>query len=147
MVIKTGRKPTTVEVSIIDLSQAEAEVLALAQKAGKEHEGYPVTECEAGFKPHGFVETPTGLYALSSEGVGSGPITKEKPYEIGFYPGGKTDKGKWGSSFPGYEGKLGPGDLRKLATGEKVNLAEFIRSFGARLERNYDMWRKTLEEV
>ena len=136
------RQPTGIMVNLISVERLEAKALSFA----REH-GFPdATECNAGFTPHGFVEMPKGLYALSSEGIGPGdPITEDNPYKVPFYARTKTEKGWKGSCFPACYEALSPGDLWGLATGEKVNLADFIRAFGARLEGNYEAWREVLE--
>lgn len=131
------RKPTKVVVSLVDVSSIERDALKTLRKARPE-----ISETHVGFKPHGFVETQEGLFALSCEGVGHGkPVTDEGPYVVSIYIGST-----WGELFPAMEVSLGPGKLRELATGEKVNLAGFIRSFGSRLETNYEAWRTKLEE-
>jgi len=136
----SDRTPTKVMVTILDLSPLESEALKMLDK-----KRFPeATSMEVGFTPHGFVETPQGLYALCQEGVGNAnPITESNKYEVDFYA--RYENG--GYCFPAVTGCLDADELRQYATTEKVNLADFIRKFGARLESNYDQWRQTLEKV
>ena len=140
---KARRTPTEILVHHINLDKLEAEALAFVHEEGELRKAIApdATECKAGFSPYGFVNTPKGLFALCSEGVGDGPITDEDPYVVSFYP--RTSRSGW--ILPACEAKLGPSAIRELADGTTSNLAEFIRSFGARLDNNYESWRRTLE--
>ena len=135
------RQPTKVMVNIVDLEGLKSEALERSK------EKYPEAfEVMIGFAPHGFVDTPQGLYALNSEGIGpANPITAENLYWVSFYPQEKTAKGYRSPVFSSVSFGLGDTALRGLYTTMRVNLAEFIRGFGARLDRNYEAWREILE--
>lgn len=136
---RSERTPTNIEITVLDLSALEVEAFKQLPK-----EEYPkATRCRVGSKPHGIVETPKGVYALCNEGVGNGPITDDDKYEIDLYA--EYDGGGW--CMPVMSAKVNAEELKKLATAEKVNLADFIRQFGARLEANYHNWYKELEKA
>ena len=142
------RTATSITVQPIRLVELEAHALAYVLEGSELRPALSpkATECKAGHAPHGFVETPKGLYALCEEGVGDGPITKGHKYNVDFYPGGhdESGKGRWFSMMPQCTIKLDPDELKALAEGEPVNLADFIRVFGHRLDQNYEDWRRTL---
>jgi hypothetical protein len=151
--MRAERTPTTIEVTPLDLSDVEAEALnylrAHAQTdrdLGKDDVKMP---SKVGISPAwGIVERPDGaLYALCSEGVGPDkPITDERPLLVDvFVESYESDDSEFISMFPACQSKLTPAQLRKRATGEPVNLAAFVRTFGSRLDANYEQWRKLLE--
>lgn len=73
-------------------------------------------------------EAPNGkLYVISTEGIGWG--LKDGTFVTNDYD---PDARKWT-----------PEEL-KAAAGEEVDLADFIRTFGDRLERNFSIWRHAL---
>ena len=142
MTTKTQRTATDIMVQHIKLAGLEAKALAFVHEAGDLRKAISpdATECKAGFGPYGFVETSRGLFMLNAEGVGSGPVTDDDPYVISFYPSTPNSF----AIMPACSMKLGPADIRELADSTRTNLADFIRSFGERLDRNYHNWRQTL---
>lgn len=146
---RTTRTPTDVMVTPLDLSAVEAEAAAYLTKH-REVDGKSAVTKVTTNHTWGVVETPQGLFALCSEGVGpDDPITDEKPLRVEMWVRAYADKGEdtFISIFPEVASKLGPEELRGYATDERVNLADFIRTFGARLDGNYSMWRSTLEQA
>lgn len=134
------RTKTNIMVNVIDVSKLEK--IAFEKIDKKE---FPeATFCHAGQTPHGFIDTPHGMYALCNEGVGeSKPISKTNKHEVNFYAGHEHG----GYCLPAIICSMDDTEMRELATGEKINLADFIRSFGARLDNNYESWRKTIEQI
>lgn len=88
---------------------------------------------------YGYVKTKKGTFVLCSEGVGdSTPIEKEASIiELA-----RSDIMCIGPSF---EVKVNAKNLHEFPVlSEKVNLANFIRSFGSRLESNFETWNRFL---
>ena len=85
----------------------------------------------------GFVETPVGFYVLDDEGCGHlDPISDldkiiELDFYVGFYNSGVF--------------KITLGDLLELPIKKELPLHDFVRSFGSRLERNYEACRQEFE--
>ena len=136
------REPTTIMVTTLDLSSLNAEAFAAIPKDGEYKEA---TGCRC--REHGIVQTKRGLYALDTEGIGpSEPISAKNTLPIEFWAEAKSSEGYTkGWVFPAVSISLDDADLNKLATNKTVNLADFIRGFGARLNRNYEEWRRELE--
>jgi hypothetical protein len=87
---------------------------------------------------HGFVETPSGLFAFDSEGVGpTKPVTDDSPYPLEIYNGCPA------TEAPLLIVRFRPDVLRSGASGNRINLADFILQ-GKRLDQHYDFWRHTL---
>lgn len=99
----------------------------------------------------GIVETPNGMFVIDTDAVvQSKPLSKENPWNIpvlGTYAvEGSTAKSK--DVFPRVSFNLTPESLKDVSQfGETLNLAEFVRTFGFRLEYNYDVARKHLEKM
>ena len=138
------REPTKIEVTTIQAEGLEAQALAFRRKSDS-----TVTGMRLGFASHGFVETPKGIFAFCSEGVGRAlPITDSAPYELEFYAEWPGDEPGLTSqeAIPSVTIALTPAELRERA-GKQVNLGEFIRTFGARLDGNYAAWKTALEKA
>jgi hypothetical protein len=148
------RTPTDILVVPVDLTEVEAHALAYLRAhaqtdidLGKEGVQMP-SKVRVGWK-HGIVTTPDGdVYALNTEGVGPNhPITNEQPLDVDvFIEGYEDDTSEFLSMFPACLSKVGVDELRNYATGEPVNLADFVRTFGSRLDDNYESWRRLLTE-
>lgn len=132
-----GRAPTNIMVRVLDMSSLDTDAFNLIP-ASKRKDAY---KCSHSYE-HGIVITPKGLYALSSEGAGSTkPVTDDNPYVVDFY---LVAEG-WESGTPAVVMNLDENDLINLPYKGKVNLAQFIRVFGPRLEYAYEQWRQFLE--
>jgi hypothetical protein len=149
-----NRIPTRIKVTVLDLSLFEAQGLeylrAHAQTdrdLGKEGVQMPA-EVRTG-EGWGVVEIGDDLYALCTEGVGPDtPVTDEKPLVLDLFVRryeNDSESERFISMFPAATVKLKPENLREAMTEQQVPLDEYIRSFGARLESNYEQWRMTLE--
>lgn len=90
------------------------------------------------------IETPEGVFALCTEGVGpSGPISKDNPLVVDIY----AEQEGYIAMVPVASANLDADDVRKMMTGPQVNLAEHVRTFGARLDANYEMWLRRLSPL
>lgn len=85
-----------------------------------------------GFGPWAAVEHGDRLYAVCVEGVGY-EVTEAQPLELDLY---KETPGHI-SIIPSFRALLSPADVRDLITPEEVDLADHVRTFGARLEGNF----------
>ena len=131
------RETSTVMVKVPDFTDLLKEVTEAYKAENPEAEG----ELKM-IREFGYVETPMGVYYLDIEGYGcNDPVGEEHKIEI--WLNLVTE-----SSFPlfpttGFH--LSVGDLLLLNVEKEVPLHEFIRSFGSRLEHNYNDWQKELE--
>lgn len=139
MVATRKRQATTVVVKVVDTEGLKAQALAMAQGNGLEW-----TDTSIPYR-WGYVETPAGVYALCDEGVGStDPVTPETRLEIDVYGRREAGHKLMFSMSPFCTISLNEEELRALPVTGEENLAEFIRTFGDRLELNYAGWRKAL---
>jgi hypothetical protein len=81
------------------------------------------------------VNTPKGLATICNEGVGWWKNDEDK-YLVGGYIG---------YSNPTYY--ITEDELLSCVSSEQVDLAEFIRSFGSRLEVNFDLWYNQVKDT
>ena len=136
------RTPTDIEITPLDLTSRKEDALTFVRE-NKEPKA-----TEATFMSWGIVETPQGIFALCTEGVGPGDvITDEAPLviDVNYRIDNPDGKGGSFSAFPVASFTLNDEEVREFATGEPVNLAEWVRTFGNRLEVNYEGWRRALE--
>lgn len=92
----------------------------------------PGVTIQCAFK-QGIVDTPGGLFILNVEGVGAGPLADADEIEFNGY----AHSGRTTSMTPVGSWTTTAAEVRKLATGTRINLAEFVRVFGHRLDSNY----------
>ena len=133
---RAKRKPTDVEVHPLNFDDLNAQALEYIQ-------GEDETVVEAKVSgTYGVIMRDGSPFAiLDTDGVG-----KE------FSKGGFTTDmqvtrevdGKRSIGFGGLSVKLTPESVVQYMTDDTVNLAEFVRVFGSRLEANYDLWRREL---
>lgn len=128
---------------MLDLSQARQEALDFAKR--RDPEGtHDVIATHTNWDI-GYVVARNGdVYALNQDGVGnSKPVSKTNPVMLHFYPDvpGKIN------TVPIVSAPADKDALLDLPVETEVNLADFIRTFGSRLERNYDEWREKLEPL
>lgn len=89
---------------------------------------------------YAYVKTEKGTMFLDSEGTGGSDPVEKTTAEIFFT---RADINACG---PCLRCDYGAEELLTLPVSGKVNLAVFIRQFGARLESNFRAWNKFLEE-
>lgn len=132
------RAKTTVEVEVLDLS-AYKESLFLAC----EDPDGTLLRLTTIFI-YGRMVVDDRVYLLNSDGVGH-EVTDDDPIVIQFHGEIQKENSNGISFFPVAQAGLTKSDILKLPVIEKKNLAEFIRSFGKRLESNYRQWRDFFE--
>lgn len=139
-------------VQVLDLSALEADALTYRQKThpdcyeAKIHGG----KIAVATSKH----SGTGhLYAICTEGVGPEyGVSDDDPLEIEFHgsyhvrdESGEVDPHKHTfDMLPFAATTLNPTELRSYPILEEVDLADFIRKFGNRLEVNYWNWYQVL---
>lgn len=128
-----------VTLRLLDLSGIEEAALerynAHLEIDGKE----PVDRMSVGSEPFAVAEKDGTMYVVCNEGVGW-EITDEDPLEIDLY----SHKGNSFGIFPVMSASLKPEDVRNRTTDTEVDLADHIRTFGARLESNFSQWYSVL---
>jgi hypothetical protein len=139
---RRSRIPSGVMIKVIDVSVALKAALDHFNKHqavdGKEPATSMITQT------WGIVETPKGLFCLCTEGVGPDAITEKEPMQIDFQPEWKRTDGSRSIGWSGSTATLTKEDLLACPVVEEKPLEDFIRTFGARLEDNYNLWRREL---
>lgn len=132
-------------VKVLDFAPIHADATKWLQ-ANKPDRAAEVTRFSSGF-PIGYVQTKNGdVYVLTSDGVGSSnPISDRNPYGFALY--GENDDKVTLTIEPDVRCTLSKDNILELPVKEEVNLAEFIRTFGSRLDANYEEWRTALEPL
>ena len=96
----------------------------------------------ATYEPFAYAVANGKEYVICSEGVGW-EVSSEKPLIVDVTVESKDEKG----TFFYWETVTIPVEkVRELVTGETVDLADHIRTFGSRLDTNHYIWRTTLSE-
>lgn len=134
-------RESDVMVEVLDLTPAIEEAYAQFEKP----EDWNGVGFHTNFKWARAI-TPEGTFVLNSEGVGAeDPIDEENSLEIGLY---KTfpEEEKKVQIFPSIWAVLNLKDIEDLPVEEEVNLKDFIRSFGRRLETNFKAWDEKLKD-
>ena len=144
--MRTEREKTAITIKVLDMSGVEAEALKWLKDKGDKHNDVTLVKTRG---KYGYIETPLGIFVLDTEGVGSSlPISEENPLEVELYSRSiASDGGKTFSLGAIAVDKMNEQEVRDLPIKEEVNLADFIRQFGHRLESNYRTWKAFLEEV
>lgn len=128
-----------VTLHLLDLSGLEEAALERYNQHlaidGKE----PADRMSIGSAPFAVAEKDDVMYVVCEEGVGW-EITDEAPLEIDLY----SHRGNSFGIFPVMSASLKPEDVRNRTTETEVDLADHIRTFGARLESNFNQWFEAL---
>jgi hypothetical protein len=115
-------------VDVVDFSKLEAEALAWRQESNP--------DC-----------TKVSVFAICHEGVGF-EVSDEEPLELEFH-GNYLSRNEDGvvqanvttfDFMPFGSYSITPEDLAEYPIKETVDLADFVRTFGARLENNFWLW-------
>ena len=134
-------RESDVMVEVLDLTPAIEEAYAQFEKP----EDWNGVGFHTNFKWARAI-TPEGTFVLNSEGVGAeDPISEENSLEIGLYKTFPKEEKKV-QIFPAVWGVLDLKDVEGLPVVEEVNLKDFIRSFGSRLECNFEAWDEKLKD-
>ena len=135
-----GRKPSIVTVKIPDLSD-------ILKQAYKESAKFYSTVDQGGRAELrgtiGYVETPVGIYVLDDDGCGQANPAMSDDAKINFDFFVHTDKTI--SIFSEGSFHLTARQLKDLPVKEEILLHDFIRSFGSRLESNYEECKREFE--
>lgn len=123
------REPRTRGTTGLKLDPAK--LTEALQKAQPEHDLVPFGELL-------LVTTKEGAAVLCTEGVG---WTEHKGLVS------VLAKNNEPRSFQSFEVELPVEAVTEAATDEEVDLADFIRVFGDRLEANFRIWRNAVEEA
>jgi hypothetical protein len=142
---RTERELSGIEVRVLDFSNLEADA---AKMYGESHPELNNIETRVHHK-WGYVETPKGFFVLNNEGiVFTDPLSDDDPIHLDIH--GEWDGEEEGhrscSFLPILVATFGKSDLDKYHSDSKVDLAEFIRTFGSRLESNYKECRDFLKQ-
>lgn len=144
--MKSGREKSNIMVTVPDISAPLAQALDTYNNEQLAKGELPASQLN--FTTHGYVLTKQGMFVLNTEGVGDGePITPDNKAEIAVYP--EWDKGGGAKSMailPVFYLNFTDTELIMLPTLRELPLEEFIRSFGRRLESNYNIWLASLRE-
>jgi len=140
------RTPTDVLVNVIDLSGL---MPSAVEKLKQLFPDSTVLGADPG--RWGYVMVNHDMYALCDEGVGPVfPIRHEDPLSVdvwGEYQGKTPKEGRRIDFIAPIAITMDDDDIRALPVLEQVNLAQFIRTFGHRLDSNYEQWRRLLEQA
>jgi hypothetical protein len=141
------KRESNVVVEVLDLSEIQAAALAYANdRLDDGNEPWDEVSTYGGAYGRAF-DSDGNMFILNTEGVGgSKPVSKEHPVFIEFHASRKTDEGTVGTMLPVATAEMHRTDFANVEVMKEVNLADFIRSFGARLESNFDSWNRVLTE-
>jgi hypothetical protein len=126
------------------------ETLALHRENKRlEEAGQPEewTEMKPGFPPYAVYDGDAGLFVICGEGVGW-EVNDDNHLSIPFY-------GRWKdheegtthfSMTPSTELEFSPNDVRNMASGNEIDLADLVREFGDRLETNFGIWYRKFND-
>jgi hypothetical protein len=146
--MKTERTPTSITVKVLDLSEPCDNALAWYQqrRARVDDDLSTYTGMTVRGAPWGYVELANGgVCLLTNEGT-SDDIAPDGKYVVEYYAEGTdVDGTEFSSMVPVCSGGVTADGFRELPVSKEVNLADFIRRFGARLESNYHTQRRHLE--
>lgn len=144
--MKYNREKSGIVVTVPDISAPLTQALEDFNKVQLEKGDLPASQMN--FTEHGYVLTKEGMFVLNTEGVGDGqPITPDNKAEIALYPEWvHADGRKTMASMPTGYLNLSDAELIMLPQSKELPLEEFIRSFGSRLENNYNIWLAQLRE-
>lgn len=144
--MKNNRQKSNIMVTVPDISAPMQQAFELFNQQQLKKGEKPASNLS--FTDFGYVLTKEGMFVINVEGVGdSAPINPDNRVEIGLY--GEFDNGAAGMSmaaFPSCYLSLSDTELIMLPTLKEVPLEEFIRTFGDRLENNYNLWLGALRE-
>ena len=129
------RAVTDITVRPLDLTQVGQAMTGRYLEDHPELRALNVTVKVAG--DYGLVDTPRGAFVFSTEGVGFGPLADDDTFRLYGFVRRPSDL---------RETAVTVAILRELATGEPVNLAAFISTGTASLDRNYESLVQLIQE-
>lgn len=143
--MKRGRAKSNITVTVPDISAPLAQALEAFNKEQLAKGELPASSLN--FTEFGYVLTKQGAFVLCTEGIGDSElITPENKAEVALFPEWEANGGKSFSMAPACYLNFSDTELIMLPTAREVQLEDFIRSFGRRLEDNYHLWLASLRE-
>lgn len=140
---RTPRTESKIQVKVIDVSAMEKEAYdnMQAKEFNKDLETMTIVN------KWGYVETPRGIFLLCDEGVGDkNPVSAEHPAEFYFSRNWNRGGAKSMELVPCIGYKVSAEEVKQQPVKEVVTLDKFIRTFGSRLEVNYETWQAVLSK-
>lgn len=124
--MKSSRQKTDIVVKVVDFSKE-------ARSTEKEYKTKHDIDCEIDFSSTGYIEVGGNKYMIDTDGIISvEPLSKENTWITNMFRRVKNgDK----TNIQTQAVEVTPDDVNDIAN--EVNLADFVRSFGSRLEHNY----------
>lgn len=145
--MRERRTPSGIWVTLLDLTPVCEGTVDHINRARQQVEDAkpPMQRASVNYR-WGVVPTERGVYALCDEGVGpSDPITTGDPLQVDVWEDCSGEG--FISIFPVAQAVIQPDELLTYVTTETLPLEDFIRTFGARLDANYEQWRRLLESA
>lgn len=148
------RQPTNITLNVLDLSglfkQAQTAWIASREQklASSDGKGLETPSMKRIYSPYdlGYIQTADGkLFVLTNEGTGR-EVTDTDPYVLALWSEAVSENTlDKDASFHQqlYSVRLTPSQILGTPSHEQ-ELSQFIRTFGARLERNYGLWKDKL---
>jgi len=136
-----------VAVHLVDMGPLEQEATDWVKAKRLDLIDKGLNRLKVGFSPWGIFEDADGVTILvCNEGVGY-HVLEEEPPHIGLYAEYNQDpEVKTISMFPLFGAPVTREYVWGNLTGERADLADHIRSFGARLEENFrDLYRLAMD--
>lgn len=132
-------RPRGTRLAVLDLDGIGKEHLPRFQAAEPDR-GW--TRCKVEHGPYGVAQAPNGrVYVICNEGVGW-EVHEGKPFPVDLWL--ETDTSS--ELSPRHRVWLTPDEVLSRVTGKTVDLADLIRTFGDRLENNFDLWHRRLND-
>ena len=125
------REPRGITVEIVDLTELAAEA---TEEARTEDYIGAEQQLEFGYSPYGILTAPDGMWLVCNEGVA---WALHNTVQMDLYSA--TYEGNVKKSFsvmPTVTATVSKEQLMSARTGERADLAHFVRSFGPRLDQN-----------
>jgi len=129
------RTKTDINVQVIDTDALLSKLQDRVTDAANRPRGTKLTV----YMRYGLVWTAKGHFLLCSEGVGG-----HKPVEEQRQP---IDISVEGEYAPLVSVFVNGENVHELPVKESVELSEFIREFGSRLEQNFQIWKRFLTPI
>ena len=134
-----NERPRGVHVKVLDLTQVEDEALKFVRSGNSN-----TINAKIFGGPWAIAQKNNKIFAVCEEGVGpENGLDADDPIEFDIHGeysvDGETHQITF-DMFPVASVKMNAGDLLTLPVKEEVDLADFIRKFGSRLESNFYLW-------
>jgi hypothetical protein len=128
--VRTATRPRGVTLTLLDLDSLIEQGQELTQ--GRD-------EISLGHAPYAAAEVDGRLYVVCVEGVGW-QVDENTPLSVPIHASSPGHV----SMMPRWVAELSEREVRERMTGQPVDLADLIRTFGGRLEDNFRIWHRTL---